>query len=114
VAKETALTEPQIVERLAALPGWRYADGMIRRTFKTDGWPTTLMLVNAIGFYAEAADHHPDLVVRWGSVQVSLATHSAGGITEKDIALATVIERTALWEAGPPFRATAKFKREAL
>lgn len=112
MAKETALTEAEIRVRLAALPGWRYENGMIRRTFKTDGWPTTLMLVNAIGFYAEAADHHPDLLVQWGSVQVSLATHSAGGITDKDFALAGLIERNALWQAGPPFRAAAKFKRE--
>lgn len=112
MATETPLTEPQIRERLGALPGWRYEAGMIRRTFKTDGWPTTLMLVNAIGFHAEAADHHPDLIVQWGSVQVSLATHSAGGVTEKDFALAQLIERTALWQAGPPFRTAAKFRRE--
>ena len=112
MAKETALTDAEIREHLAALPWWRYEGGMIRRTFKTDGWPTTLMLVNAVGFYAEAADHHPDLLVQWGSVQVSLATHSAGGITTKDFALAEQIESTALWQAGPPFRAAAKFKRE--
>jgi 4a-hydroxytetrahydrobiopterin dehydratase len=112
MAKETALTEAEIWVRLATRPGWRYENGMIRRGYKTDGWPTTLMLVNAIGFAAEAADHHPDLLVQWGSLQVSLATHSAGGITEKDFALAEVIERTALWQAGPPFRAAAKFKRD--
>jgi len=112
VAKDTPYSDAQIRERLAALPGWRHEGGMIRRSFKTDGWPTTLMLVNAIGFYAEAADHHPDLVVQWGSVQVSLATHSAGGVTEKDFALAEVVERTALWQAGSPFRPTSKFRRE--
>lgn len=112
MAKETPYTEPQIRERLSALPGWRYEGGMIRRSFKTDGWPTTLMLVNAIGFYAEAADHHPDLVVQWGSVQVALATHSAGGVTAKDFALAEVVERTALWQGGSPFRPASKFRRE--
>jgi 4a-hydroxytetrahydrobiopterin dehydratase len=112
MAKDTPLTDAAIRERLAALPGWRYDGGMIRRTYKTDGWPTTLMLVNAIGFIAETADHHPDLLVQWGSVQVSLATHSAGGITEKDFALAQQVERTALLSPGPPFRPAAKFKRE--
>jgi 4a-hydroxytetrahydrobiopterin dehydratase len=114
MAKEPSLTDAEIRQRLTALPGWRYDSGMIRRTYKTDGWPTTLMLVNAIGFAAEAADHHPDLLVQWGSVQVSLATHSAGGITEKDFTLAGLIERTALLEPGPPFRAAAKFKREGV
>jgi 4a-hydroxytetrahydrobiopterin dehydratase len=70
---------------------------MIRRNYKTDGWPTTLMLVNAIGYIAEAADHHPDLAVSWGRVTVKLSTHSAGGITDKDFALASLIEQHALW-----------------
>jgi hypothetical protein len=55
-----------------------------RRNYKTDGWPTTLMLVNAIAFLSEAAYHHPDLAVTWGRVTVKLSTHSAGGITDKD------------------------------
>ena len=46
------------------------------------------MLVNAIGYLAEAAWHHPDLAVTWGKVWVKLKTHSAGGITDKDFALA--------------------------
>lgn len=111
MAKESPLSDAQVVERLAGLPGWRVEGGMIRRTYQTDGWPTTLMLVNAIGYYAEVADHHPDLEVKWGSVAVALVTHSAGGLTEKDFALARRIEEMALWRAGPPFRETAKFKR---
>jgi 4a-hydroxytetrahydrobiopterin dehydratase len=112
MAKETPLSDAEVRSGLTALPGWRHEGGMIRRTYKTDGWPTTLLLVNAIGFVAEAADHHPDLLVQWGSVQVSLATHSAGGITEKDLALAQQVERIALLSFGPPFRPTAKFKRD--
>jgi 4a-hydroxytetrahydrobiopterin dehydratase len=95
--KETTYTESQIAERLAALPGWYFEDGWIRRVYKTDGWPTTLMLVNAIGYLAEAAYHHPDLSVTWGRVTVKLSTHSAGGITDKDFELARRIEDAALW-----------------
>ena len=80
MAKEMALTDAQIAEKLKGLPKWRYEGGAIRRQYQTDGWPTTLMLVNAIGFYAESADHHPDLGVHWGSVEVALNTHSAGGL----------------------------------
>ena len=58
------------------------------------------MLVNAIGFIAEAADHHPDLEVSWPKVVVRLSTHSAGGITDKDVALAREIEQLALWRPG--------------
>ena len=61
--KETTYDQAQIAEKLQALPGWYFEDGTIRRVYKTDGWPTTLMLVNAVAYFAEAADHHPDLSV---------------------------------------------------
>ena len=95
--KEKTYDEAQIAERLRDLPGWFYEDKWIRRVYKTDGWPTTLMLVNAIGYLAEAGYHHPDLSVTWGRVTVKLSTHSAGGITDKDFELARQIENVALW-----------------
>jgi 4a-hydroxytetrahydrobiopterin dehydratase len=96
-AKEPTYDEAQITEKLADLPGWYYEDGWIRRYYKTDGWTVTLMLVNAIGYLAEAAFHHPDLSVTWARVGVKLSTHSAGGITDKDFALARKIEDIVLW-----------------
>ena len=92
-----ALSSSEIAERLKALPGWRVESGAIVRDFTTDGWPTTLMLVGAVGYCAEAAYHHPDLAVTWGRVVAKLSTHSAGGITDKDFALARRIEEVALW-----------------
>jgi 4a-hydroxytetrahydrobiopterin dehydratase len=95
--KEPVYSQSEIDQHLRDLPGWYFEDGWIRRVYKTDGWPTTLMLVGAIGFCAEAAYHHPDLSVTWGRVTVKLSTHSAGGITERDFALARKIEEIALW-----------------
>jgi len=95
--KEKTYDEAQIAERLRDLSGWSYEDGSIRRVYKTDGWPTTLMLVNALGFVAEAADHHPDLTVSYRRVAVALSTHSAGGITGKDFELARAFDEVALW-----------------
>jgi 4a-hydroxytetrahydrobiopterin dehydratase len=95
--KEPTFSEAQITERLKELPGWYLEDGWLRRVYKTDGWPTTLMLVNAIGYLAEAAYHHPDLSVTWARVTVKLMTHSAGGITGKDFLVAARIEEVALW-----------------
>ncbi|MBA2627466.1 MAG: 4a-hydroxytetrahydrobiopterin dehydratase [Gemmatimonadales bacterium] len=96
-------------ERLQSTPGWAHVGDAIERTYRTDGWSTTLMLVNAIGFIAEAADHHPDLAVSWGSVTVRLNTHSAGGITDMDLELAQLIERQALWRpAGGALVGTSK------
>jgi 4a-hydroxytetrahydrobiopterin dehydratase len=106
--QETTFDEAQIAEKLRELPGWYFEDGWIRRVYKTDGWHTTLMLVNTIGYLAEAAYHHPDLSVTWGRITVKLSTHSAGGITGKDIALARKIEDVVLWrpEAGGALEGT--------
>lgn len=79
--------------RLATLPGWSYADGWLQRDVSTDGWRSTMLLVNAIAFLAEAADHHPDLGVHWGRVEIRLQSHDAGGVTDRDFELATRIER---------------------
>lgn len=83
------------------LPEWYVEDGWIRRKFNTDGWRTTLMLVNAVGFLCEAADHHADLAVSWAKIWVKLQTHSAGGITDRDFELAGQIERLATWRPMP-------------
>src|SRR5437762_8268728 len=73
---EPTYSDAQIEAKLKEFPGWWYEDGWIRRNYKTDGWPTTLMLVNAVGYLAEAAYHHPDLTVTWGKVWVKLKTSS--------------------------------------
>ena len=96
--REAVLDEDTTLERLAAdLPRWRLEGGSIRRTYSTHGWKGTLMVVNAIGHLAELAWHHPDLLVSYASVEVQLTTHSAGGITEKDFALARKIEEFVTW-----------------
>jgi 4a-hydroxytetrahydrobiopterin dehydratase len=92
-------TEAEIPAKLTehGLTAWYLEDGWLRRKYTTDNWPTTLLLVNAIGYLAEAAWHHPDLSVTYAKVWVKLKTHSAGGITDKDFALARKIEDTVLW-----------------
>ena len=79
------------------LNAWYVEDGWIRRKFNTDGWPSTLMAVNAVGYVCEAAYHHADLSVTWGKLWVKLRNHAAGGITDKDFAVARQIEDTVLW-----------------
>jgi 4a-hydroxytetrahydrobiopterin dehydratase len=99
--KEVSLRESEIATRLAALPRWAHTDGAIRRTYKTDGWRGSMLVANAIAFICEAADHHADLTVTWPSVAVALSTHSAGGITAKDIEVAGLIEKQVTWKPGP-------------
>jgi 4a-hydroxytetrahydrobiopterin dehydratase len=87
--------------RELGLTDWYLEDGWLRRKFNTDGWPTTLMLTNAIGYLCEAAYHHADLAITWGKLWVKLKTHSDGGITDKDFALAQKIEEVVLWRPQP-------------
>src|SRR5260370_11482147 len=104
--KPHTYSEAEIAAKLAepGLGAWKMEEGWLRRKYTTEGWPTTLLLVNAIGYLAEAAWHHPDLSVTWGKVWVKLKTHSAGGITDKDFALAKQIDEVTLWRpaAGGP------------
>src|SRR6266404_5157477 len=62
--------ESQIKAR--GLTDWYLEDGWLRRKYNTDGWPTTLMLTNAIGYLCEAAYHHADLAITWGKLWVKL------------------------------------------
>src|SRR5262245_27456944 len=101
VEKPPLIPQESLAARLAReLPGWIVENSRLRREYTTDGWPTTLMLANATGFVAEAADHHPELELAFGSLRVGLSTHVSGGVTERDLALAAEIERLALWR--PP------------
>ena len=82
------------------LPTWDCADGALQRTYRTKDWQATLMVVGAIAHLAEAACHHPDMTVSYNRIGVSLVTHSAGGITDKDFALARKIESVVCWQPG--------------
>ena len=94
----TTDTDAAVREWLAAnLPSWRLQKGYLLRVYKTGNWRVTLLVANASGFLAEAADHHPELILNYPSVEVHLETHSAGGITAKDYELARKIEETILW-----------------
>ena len=98
-AKERTYTEAEIAAKIAelGLAGWYLEDGWLRRKYNTDGWPQTLMAVNAIGYLCEAAYHHADLSLSYAKLWVKLQTHSAGGITDKDFEMARKIEDVVLW-----------------
>ena len=97
---DVLLDESALAKALEALPEWEVRDGWLRRTYKTPGWPHTLMLANTIAYVAEAAWHHPDLSLGYAQVTVKLQTHRVRGITNHDTALAKRIDEVALWK--PP------------
>jgi len=71
-------------ERLSSLPGWAIEGGALVRKFTFDGFPEAVAFVVRLGFTAEAADHHPDILVNYKRVTLTYVTHSAGGLTNKD------------------------------
>jgi pterin-4a-carbinolamine dehydratase len=97
---DRALERADIDAGLKRLTGWSFVDGVIQRSYQTDGWRASMLVAGAVAFICEAADHHADLLVTWPKVTVSLSTHSAGGITEKDFEVARLIEHQVSWRPG--------------
>ena len=85
------LTEEQIADRLAGLTGWERQDESIVRISKLADFRAAMLYVGAIAYLAEAANHHPDINIAWNKVTLTLSTHSAGGLTSNDFALAEQI-----------------------
>jgi 4a-hydroxytetrahydrobiopterin dehydratase len=101
MADDVILGEADLQQELQKLPEWEIRDGWLRRTYKTPGWPHTLMLANTIAYLAEAAYHHPDLSLGYAQVTVKLQTHRVRGITANDTALARKIDEVVLWKPEP-------------
>jgi 4a-hydroxytetrahydrobiopterin dehydratase len=85
------LTENQIRERLARLPGWERRGNEIRRTWSFADFEASMAFVNKVAALARAADHHPDIDIRYSKVTLALSTHDAGGLTARDFDLAEAI-----------------------
>lgn len=88
----TTLPEEDIRAGLAGLDGWSLDGDSITREYRLAGFPEAVAFVVRLSYPAEAADHHPDLDIRYNRVRVSLSTHSEGGVTAKDLALARAVQ----------------------
>lgn len=83
------LTEEQIAEKLGHIPSWSEVNGAIQRTYQHKDFVESMKFVNHVAELAEGAQHHPDILIRWNKVTLTLTTHDAGGITDKDFDLAS-------------------------
>jgi 4a-hydroxytetrahydrobiopterin dehydratase len=92
--EEEVLTESERDEALAGLAGWTYDEARngIFKSFKFDDFGAAFAFMVRVALAAEKADHHPDWSNVWNRVDILLSTHSEGGVTAKDIALARTIE----------------------
>ncbi|MBR9975373.1 MAG: 4a-hydroxytetrahydrobiopterin dehydratase [Bacteroidetes bacterium] len=88
----SVLTPKQLDAELARFPGWSVEDGQITKKFKAPSFHRAVGFVTQIAILAEKAGHHPDIDIRYDTVVIALSTHSEGGITEKDVALARKID----------------------
>jgi 4a-hydroxytetrahydrobiopterin dehydratase len=90
------LNAQEIESRLRDLSGWLLDGDAIRKQFTFPSFPDAIAFVTRLAFDAEAADHHPDLVVNYRRVTVRWSTHDEGGITEKDFTGAKQAEAAAV------------------
>jgi 4a-hydroxytetrahydrobiopterin dehydratase len=92
----TKLSDQEIATRLDALPEWSQPGEEIQRTFRFKDFVAAMHFVEQVADRAERVQHHPDILIRYSRVTLSLSTHDAGGITDKDFDFAQAAERLAL------------------
>jgi 4a-hydroxytetrahydrobiopterin dehydratase len=83
-----SLNPNELAAALAGLPGWISDAEAISHTYTCASFPEAMAFAGRIAAYAESVDHHPDLLISYRKVTVTWSTHSAGGVTEKDVAAA--------------------------
>jgi len=87
------LNKDQIDSNLLEFTGWIFENESISRQFQFKDFIEALSFVNAVGLESEKMDHHPDILMfAWNKVKITISTHSASGVTEKDFSLAQKIE----------------------
>jgi 4a-hydroxytetrahydrobiopterin dehydratase len=87
------LTDAEITAGLSKLSGWSRKGDAIVKAYSFKAFQDGIRFVDRVAVAADAADHHPDIDIRYTTVTMSLSTHSAGGLTKKDLALAAEIEK---------------------
>jgi len=87
------LTSRQAARQLGRVPLWSRRASTIRRRYEFPGFPAAVRFVDRVARLAEAANHHPDIDIRWNKVTLALTTHDSGGLTGKDFSLARQCDR---------------------
>ena len=92
VMAATPLSDAEIEQSLAKIPGWERQGEVISRTFSFSSYLSGIDFVNRVAELAETDNHHPDIQVGWRKVTLKLSTHSAHGLTQKDFDLAQKVD----------------------
>lgn len=89
------LGQAEVAGKMGSVPAWQLSGSEISRTYTLKDFAAAMRFVNAVAGEAEKANHHPDIDIRWNKVKLVLSTHDAGGLTEKDFALARIADQLA-------------------
>ncbi|HUJ29157.1 MAG TPA: 4a-hydroxytetrahydrobiopterin dehydratase [Myxococcales bacterium] len=95
MAEKGVASDQQIQGALAELPGWKREGKSIEKTFDLKGFKAAMAFAGTVGELAERADHHPDILIQFSRVTLTLSSHDAGGVTDRDLRLARQIEAAA-------------------
>ncbi|MDR6302141.1 4a-hydroxytetrahydrobiopterin dehydratase [Mesonia maritima] len=87
------LSEKEISKKLEKLEGWQFQENALQTKFEFENFKETFSIMTRIAFEAEAQQHHPEWTNVYNTLSISLSTHDAGGVTEKDFKMATTIEK---------------------
>jgi len=88
-----SLSDAQVDTALGSLPYWTRNGKQIEREFRFEDFMGSITFVNRVAEMAEAANHHPDLLINYNKVRVMLTSHDSGGVTKRDVNLATKINQ---------------------
>ena len=91
----TLLPDSDIQNALTGLPEWKLEERAIQRVFQFRDFARAIEFVNKVAEEAEEANHHPDIVISYNRVTLSLTSHDAGGLTKRDLAMARKISSLA-------------------
>lgn len=86
-------SEEEVLPRLVFLPGWTFSGNALHQKLEFSNFREAFLFMTYVAFLAEKMDHHPDWSNSWNKVSLSLTTHSAGGVTDKDLEMAEQINR---------------------
>ena len=95
MAEKRLSSDAEIKGALSELPGWNRQGNNLVKTFDLKGFKAAMAFSGTVGELAERADHHPDILIQFRKVTLTLSSHDTGGITDRDLRLARQIEAAA-------------------
>lgn len=92
MTRPVRLSKDDVQAELASVPGWSIEGDSIRRRYEFGGFKAAMAFVNRVAALAEGADHHPEILIEYAKVTLTLSTHDVGGLSPRDFALARSID----------------------